>query len=269
MPTTYIYVRCSHLDSSQSGLGLEAQELSARGYYNLAHERGLIETPLGEVFIDREVSAYKVPLLARPQGCRMGKKLRAGDHVIFARLDRAFRSVKDFANIVPSWLKRDITPHFADKMIDMGSANGRLMAHMLVAVAEWESAIKSERVKEAMAVIKARKGAVNSKVLNGCKKIRRGGKIQFIPDPIEESVIQEIARLREEEGLDFFRISDRIEQRMAEFEGREPIPRSVWRPRKYNHDRCKRLYNHYREQQAIEAGQAVAIVDQPTASRQA
>ena len=42
MPTTYIYVRCSHLDSAQSGLGLEAQELSARGYYNLAHERGMI-----------------------------------------------------------------------------------------------------------------------------------------------------------------------------------------------------------------------------------
>lgn len=245
MNKAFIYVRCSHLDSEHSGLGMIAQEKAARHYLESAQQRGIIDAELVDVLKDKSKSAYKIPLFHRPQGQRLIHLLGRGDHVIFGRMDRAFRSVKDFCNVVPMWLSQGITPHFADKAFDMGSANGRLMAHLIVAVAEWESAIKSERTKEALAARKAQGRPVNSETPTGHRRTVRGNIVQFVPDEYSMSIIEEVYRLRTIEKLSFDRISDAIEVRLSEYEGRPYKKRSAWIKRDWGTSRCQRAYCWY------------------------
>lgn len=105
----------------------------------------------GEVFEERAVSAFKVPFMERPEGKRLNLALKPGDHVVFLRLDRAFRRLRDMANTCPIWLDRGVNVHFISPNINLSTAQGKLVAHVIAAVVEWESAMKSERLREAAA----------------------------------------------------------------------------------------------------------------------
>lgn len=88
------------------------------------------------------------------------------DALIVSKLDRLSRSVVDFGNI----LRRATRPRgkkvkpwglvALDMGIDMTTPTGRLVAHILIAVAEWEGDTISERTKQALAVAKREKGIV-------------------------------------------------------------------------------------------------------------
>ena len=52
---------------------------------------------LGELFVDPAVSASKKMFLERPEAAKMQATLKAGDHVVIPKLDRAFRNALDYA----------------------------------------------------------------------------------------------------------------------------------------------------------------------------
>ena len=76
MPTIYTYIRCSHQDSAESGLGLAEQQTSCKCYVAGMFTRepykdmeGLTVQP--DIFVDKAVSAYKRKtrtLVSRPVG---------------------------------------------------------------------------------------------------------------------------------------------------------------------------------------------------------
>lgn len=136
----YGYVRVSHRKQEISGLSLEAQESKIRAYASY-RSLSLVE-PL---FVDSAVSASKTRLGARPAGSRLFKALRPGDHVIVAKIDRAWRNASDALGIVDSWLGMGVTLHLLDIQVDTSTPLGKVFFTILAAFAEWEASQISER----------------------------------------------------------------------------------------------------------------------------
>ncbi len=93
--------------------------------------------------------------------------LEAGeaDALVVSKLDRLSRSVVAFGAILrratqPSRRRRAWGLVALDVGIDMTTPTGRLVAHILIAVAEWEGDTISERTKAALAVTKRERGVV-------------------------------------------------------------------------------------------------------------
>lgn len=115
----YAYIRVSKLTAKarRGGKGqptdhnsLEAQEAKVKLE---ATGEGLEFTPVlidgvehSPFFIDEDVSS-KIPLSMRPEGGKLVRILKPGDHVFVAKLDRAFRSTLDFLTTLAKWFPKD------------------------------------------------------------------------------------------------------------------------------------------------------------------
>lgn len=143
------YIRFSHATSSENS---EATQLDNLKRY---HAYKFPTVPLYDDFekcTDRVVSAFSKPLRQRPAGKFIDSILNRGDHLLILRMDRAFRRAEDALATLADWQKRGITVHFVDHQIDLSTAAGRMFFSMLAIFAEWESSVKSERIKEAHAM---------------------------------------------------------------------------------------------------------------------
>lgn len=163
MGNVYAYVRVSHKDSAESGLSERAQKDVIRRHYKQVRDEfgvrwGKEKYPKNQqmgFFVDLAQSAWKKKIHERPAGSRLLKAVQPGDHVIFYSLDRGFRSVLDYAFTIPRWVDRGISVHFVmDGALDITTANGKMMANIIAAFAQWRSDMISERTKEAKALIK-------------------------------------------------------------------------------------------------------------------
>ena len=242
MPKVYSYIRVSTEEQAASGMGLAAQERRARAYYDY-----LVTLPeykhfeWGGIYEESGVSAYTVAFVSRPKGRELNSVLDKGDHVVFLRLDRAFRNVKDFLATNELWETRGINAHFLDLGVDMSTANGRLTLHILASVAQWESDVKSERTKAALAERKAR----NRK---HCRHNPYGFKYAGrtkVAVPVEEELIimRYLAHLRDYEELSWQKIGNRLEAVFAAREGRKM--KQEW-DRRWRHQTCLRAYKAWK-----------------------
>lgn len=142
------YTRVSTDEQGDSGLGLDDQrnsielEVARRGW-------DLIEP------LYRDVASGK-SMRKRPE---LGKALAAldagdADVLVVAKLDRLARSVPDFS----SMLERARTKGWALDVVDLGvdttTANGKMIAQILMVLAEWEREIIGERTRGGLAAAK-------------------------------------------------------------------------------------------------------------------
>jgi DNA invertase Pin-like site-specific DNA recombinase len=149
MPYVYGYSRVSHKDSLD-GFSLAAQESRIRSHFeSLKVLNPKLE--FGGMFVDEAVSAFKKPFLVRPAGAMLNAKLRSGDIVLVLRMDRIFRRIKDALVTVDVWAPLGVRLRFCDSDVDTGTASGRFFFQVLAIVSEWESAVKSERIREGLA----------------------------------------------------------------------------------------------------------------------
>lgn len=169
MPTAFAYVRCSHLDSAESGLGLAAQEATVRAYYDFLRLRdpNLRELRFHpDVCRDLAISAYKKSSASfdkRPGARKLLGMVKPGDHILFARLDRAFRNALEARLWINHWKESGVRVHFVDLQIDIGTATGMMIFGFMSYVAEWYSASISERTKEGLRQKLLRDGDVNGR----------------------------------------------------------------------------------------------------------
>jgi hypothetical protein len=192
------------------------------------------------------VSAYKKPFLTRPAGRRLSAVLEPGDHVIFARLDRAFRNVRDALTTIEIWHRRNIGIHFLDPQVDLSTAHGRAFLQMSAVWAEFSSALHSERMREVNAQAKRQGRALNGRHQYGWSQYPTATTPQ--PDYEERGIMAHIVWLREERRLSWRKVSDAIEKRLAEKEGRRPVPSyEGGAARRYGHMRCLRAYQAAKE----------------------
>lgn len=221
MPKAYGYIRCSHEDSAQSGLGMEHQEKVCQGYYQFLR-LNQPDLEWGGFFTDPAESAYKKFLIRRPQGRKLDRALQEGDHVLFARMDRAFRWVPDFYKTKEYWDKRGITIHFVDQRLDMSTAQGKMMAGMMVVLAQWWSDYISERTREGLARKRERGELLTCDPPLGKRAVRYRGRKILLPDKKKMVLMRYVRYCIGHLGLSHMKTAHRIEGIIAKREGREP-----------------------------------------------
>ncbi len=204
----YGYGRVSSEDQQQ-GYGPEIQRAMCERYRLYAMFRPDLKdsgVQEGEIFFEDDgVSAYKTKFFDRPKGHALDLLLTRGDHVVVAKLDRAFRNAKDALHVIDCWEQRGITVHFADFGASSNTANGKLVIRMMAVFANWWSDMHSERMREMHARkkangelggghAKAKPGFRRRKVLNA-----RGRRVAiWIPTGDDDAIIERIRYLRDQ-----------------------------------------------------------------------
>ena len=149
VPVCHIYNRVSTMEQAEEGISLDAQAGSCMAYVesmNFAQEYRF------ERYEERGVSAFKNQLIDRPEGSRMARNLYHGDVIVITSLDRAFRSMLDFAKTYNAWQSMGV--RLCVQQIGLTASPGseratyeRLQLNMIAAMSELESSVKSDRMK--------------------------------------------------------------------------------------------------------------------------
>ena len=227
----YRYVRCSHAEQVENGNTLPDQTRKT----GLTATRILEENPglqEGMLFVDEAVSAWKLNFRERPSGRLLCGLLRRGDHVVIAKMDRAFRSVWDFVTQMQAWEEEGVTVHFHDSGVCTSDPMGRLMVTVAAALAQFESEMISATTAEGIAAIRAQ-GGVGGRAPRCLKwqTSRRGGSThrQLVMDYDYIAEVEWVEETRDElrrRGWSFSKIQDEIERLIAEAEGKKMVPAS-------------------------------------------
>ena len=189
MPTAWHYCRISQ--DEPASVSIETQLAAGRACAAIRCA-GAVEI----VLADRDVSGG-VPVFERPAGSEL-LKARSGDHLIVARTDRICRSVVDGDRLMEWCLERRITLHLLDLGVDTSQPVGRMVAQIVMAFAQLERALISERRR---AAARTRRGlrlptmdAAHAPL--GWRIVVRGGRRRFAPQESERRVCREIRRMR-------------------------------------------------------------------------
>lgn len=149
MPNAYGYCRVSTDRQAQHGDSLTHQNQSIENYFQThfsqTHDWGGIHQEC------RGVSAYKRPFHQRPAGKLLAEKLQRGDVIIVDKLDRLFRKMRDFENMIHWVNSMDIrlcVVDLAGISLDTKTPMGMLLLRMLAIYAELESHIRGERIRD-------------------------------------------------------------------------------------------------------------------------
>jgi DNA invertase Pin-like site-specific DNA recombinase len=190
MPTAYFYARVSTIDQALNGHSLKDQKrVLKRIYRRTLKPEGYARGPL---LRDPGVSAWRFRLFDRADGQKLQMKslsvvglLEPGDCVVIDKLNRAFRNVKDIATTIDYWRKNNVRVIIRQfEGIDTGSAMGTFMLHIFGAIAQFESDMKSEMIRERNAIAR-QQGTPIGQVPVGWKIKRsttRGKPNKLVPD---------------------------------------------------------------------------------------
>lgn len=110
---------------------------------------------LGEcdrVFVDKGVSGMKA---SRPEFDQMLAYLRPGDVLVTVRLDRLGRSVHHLVELIKDLGERKVDLVVLQQGIDTTTPAGKLLFHMLAAVAEFEHDLVVERTRDGLGSARA------------------------------------------------------------------------------------------------------------------
>lgn len=135
----YGYARVS-TTAQVDNTSLEAQELAIRKRF----------PEVTRIFVEKGVSG-SIPLTDRPQGGELFRLLQPKDVIVITKLDRAFRSLDDFATMARRFASVDVDLAILDLNGGQPMLNdrtGKFVLSMFAAVGELERAMISERTIE-------------------------------------------------------------------------------------------------------------------------
>ena len=185
------YTRVSTDEQRRSGIGLEVQEDQIKRFFD--YKLGPTGFRWGGIFRDEAVSGYKLPFLRRPAGSALHAELRAGDCIIFAKLDRGFRNVRDCEKMIQLWDSMNVGVYFLDLDVDTRSLVGRFLLRLIAAVAEWEYEKIRERNREVAAWRKSHNMPMGKpKPRIGYRYVGAPGKKKLVPAGNDRDVIDRI-----------------------------------------------------------------------------
>jgi DNA invertase Pin-like site-specific DNA recombinase len=141
--TDRAYARIS-LDNERSGsISKQLASLQAHGSTDI------------EFYKDESVSGSKISFADRPAGAALLRDLRKGDRVLFTKIDRAARSVRDLLDLMQHVEDSGASVVFVEQNIDTAGPMGRFVLTLLGAIAELEAGIIGERRRESLAAFTA------------------------------------------------------------------------------------------------------------------
>jgi DNA invertase Pin-like site-specific DNA recombinase len=107
------------------------------------------------VFTDRGVTGR---LASRPQWDACRAFLREGDVLVVTKLDRVGRSVGNLVSVADELHQRGVDLIVLDQAIDTSTPAGRMLFHVLAAIAEFEHDLIAERTRAGLTAARARHG---------------------------------------------------------------------------------------------------------------
>lgn len=127
--------------------------VSTDGQTTDAQRDALTAAGCTKIFADDGVSGA---LRERPALTQALEYLREGDTLVVVKLDRAGRSLPNLLELMTTLDARGIGFRSLGEAIDTSTASGRLLLHVLGAVAEFERSLIVERTHAGLAAAKAR-----------------------------------------------------------------------------------------------------------------
>ncbi|WP_084169979.1 recombinase family protein [Paraburkholderia ferrariae] len=94
-------------------------------------------------------------LMSRPGLDRALRRIKPGGKLVVWRLDRLGRSLPHLVRLLDQLGRRDVLFQSITEHIDTNSSGGRLIFHVMAALAEFERALISERTRAGMAAARA------------------------------------------------------------------------------------------------------------------
>lgn len=149
---------------------VSTDEQVRRGYSLQAQEDSLVEfakqnnMKIVGIYRDEGHSARK-PVLKRPMMLKLLEDVKAGkiDQILFIKLDRWFRNVREYHEIQKILDQHNVTWRAILEDYNTATADGRLKVNIMLSVAENEADRTSERIKFVNDAKIARKEAICSK----------------------------------------------------------------------------------------------------------
>ena len=185
MTTMIGYLRVSTEEQADSRLGLDAQRETITHYANRHGWDVAWYEDAG-----RSAKSLDRPALQAALE-RLHPKRRDVGGIVVARLDRLSRSVHDFSGLLTLANARRWSVVAIDLGVDTSTPTGKLVANVMMSVAEWEREIIGARTSAALQIAKR----------NGVKLGR--------PRVLAESTAERLIALRAQ-GLSYARIADRL-----------------------------------------------------------
>ena len=130
----------------------------------------------------------------RPEGQRLISNLKTGDVLIFTKLDRAFRNVRNAFNTLHDLKERGVNVHFLDLGGEVtGNGVGAIVFAVMSSFASFERERIATRIREVKQMQKAQGKFVGGRrafgydIVDGMK----------VPNQIEQNIISEMRTLKE------------------------------------------------------------------------
>lgn len=184
-----LYERVSTEEQSKFGFSIADQEEALTEYC----EKNSIK--IVDHYKDEGISGAKPPL-KRPALYRLIEDVQAGkiDIILFTRLDRWFRSVKEYFKVQEILDKHGVQWKAIRENYDTTTANGQMAITIFLAVAQNERDKGAERVKAVLKSKRKNKEACFGgpfKPMGYMKQEDENGVMRLVKDPDEEEMTQE------------------------------------------------------------------------------
>ena len=132
------------------------------------------------------------PFRERTAAATLLKRLEIGDHIVIAKMDRAFRNAGDCYAVLEHLKNRQINVHFLDLMIDTSTPVGQLLVGILAVVSQFERERIRERTMDVRKELK-RQGFAYRHAPYGFKNVRAdGGRKKMVPNQQEIDILHRI-----------------------------------------------------------------------------
>jgi DNA invertase Pin-like site-specific DNA recombinase len=113
--------------------------------------RALVDAGCARIWTDHASGAQR----DRPQWSALTEQLRPGDTVVVWKLDRCARSLSHLVAMIENLNDRGVGIRSLTEPIDTTSSSGRLLLHIIGAMAEFERDLIRERTKAGMGAARA------------------------------------------------------------------------------------------------------------------
>lgn len=139
-----------------------------------------------------------VPLFERQQGRNLWALAQPGDHIVWAKLDRAFRSVADGATTLAMLAQKGVYVHSLDLRLDTSTAIGRCVCTVMMAFAELERDYACTRTRDALRAKREAGKPIGMHAPIGWRKVGKKGQSYFMQCEREREQVAQIVAMRDQ-----------------------------------------------------------------------
>ncbi|MBC8066330.1 MAG: recombinase family protein, partial [Chlorobia bacterium] len=179
------YIRVSHVGKARQGVLLsDSMQLDEARRYAEYMEFAFDEEA-SRRSADLDVSGFRKKWRERPGLMRLFEEAKHGefDVLIFYKISRLARNVKEALDLIEAFEKLGVAFHFVAEKIDSTSAQGRFLRNVLLSAAEMQSEDASTFLKSTCER-RAREGRLQGGALPAWIERGEGGTFQTIPTQV-------------------------------------------------------------------------------------